>query len=308
MFVFFEIFGLPTVFKKPSFVKIFSRKMEIFKNSELENRFQLYKIIFTKVLKNFRARVEKDGGFFWQSPCASNERRFVFAVFVFFSRKKFMREYLRETYFLDFTNEAVRAFAEANSSENLSPKQNAVRLYYAVRDGFKYNPYVLDLRKEGLKASSLLKKNNGYCIEKALLLAAAARSIEIPSRLSFYIVSNHIATGRIEKILKTKKLVFHGAAELYLGGRWLKATPAFDRRLCLRLGVAPLEFDGTEDAVFQQFDDSGNHFMEYLHSYGEFSDMPYDLALSEFIKHYPHVFASKEFLRGELIFDLSMSK
>lgn len=215
-----------------------------------------------------------------------------------------MKHYLEPTYFIDFDNPEVQAFAEENSDKKKSAKENAIELFYAVRDGFKYNPYVLDLRKEGLKASSLLKKNNGYCIEKALLLAATARFVGIPSRLSFYIVANHIATGRIEKVLKTNKLVFHGATEFYLDGKWLKVTPAFDARLCHHLGVATLEFNGTEDAIFQQFDVKGNAFMEYLHSYGDFADLPYQLAISEFIKHYPHIFESKDYMSEDLVYNL----
>lgn len=219
-----------------------------------------------------------------------------------------MQKYLEPTYFIDFDNRDVQAFAEVNSDKDQTNKENAIQLYYAVRDGYKYNPYILDLRKEGLKASSLLKKKSGYCIEKAMLLAAAARYVGIPSRLSFYIVANHIATGKIEKVLGTNKLVFHGATEFYLNEKWLKVTPAFDARLCHYLGVATLEFDGTEDAIFQQFDEKGNEFMEYLHDYGNFDDMPYDLAISEFIKHYPHIFGSKEYLREELVYDLGINK
>lgn len=217
-----------------------------------------------------------------------------------------MKKYLEPTYFLDFDNAEVQAFAEAHSSKKQSNKENAIQLYYAVRDGFKYDPYKLDLRKSGLKASSLLKKKSGYCIEKAVLLAAAARYVKIPSRLSFYIVANHIATGKIEKVLKTNKLVFHGATEFYLDDKWLKVTPAFDARLCKHLGVATLEFDGKLDSIFQQFDNNGNIFMKYLHEYGDFDDMPYDLAISEFIKHYPHIFESEEFTTQKLVYDLAI--
>lgn len=215
-----------------------------------------------------------------------------------------MQKYLQPTYFLDFESADVQAFAKSNSSKNQNNKENAIQLYYAVRDGFKYNPYKLDLRKVGLKASSLLRKKSGYCIEKAVLLAAVGRYVEVPSRLSFYIVANHIATEKIEKVLQTNKLVFHGATEFYLDEKWLKVTPAFDARLCKHLNVATLEFDGTEDSIFQQFDNSGNVFMKYLHEYGDFDDMPYDLAISEFIKHYPHIFEGKEYTTEELVYNL----
>lgn len=216
-----------------------------------------------------------------------------------------MQEYLQPTEFLDFNNEAVREFAEKNTAEMQTEKEKAVALYYAVREGFQYNPYILDLRKEGLKASSLLKRNRGYCVEKAILLAASARAVGVPSRLSFYIVRNHIATEKLEKALKKNYLVFHGAAEVFLDGKWLKTTPAFNKNLCKYLGVEPLEFDGTRDSIFQEYDKSGNTFMEYLHDYGDFADLPYNLYLEELEKHYPHIFGNEKYTNGDLIYDFT---
>ncbi len=216
-----------------------------------------------------------------------------------------MQEYLQPTEFLDFDQAAVRDYAERAAQTGTDDVARAVRLYYAVRDDFAYDPYLLDLRREGLRASTLLQKTRGYCVEKAVLLAATARAVGIPSRLSFYIVQNHIATGKIERILRTNKLVFHGAAEMFLQGHWVKATPAFNRALCVRLGVAPLEFDGVNDAVFQQYDNAGNTFMDYLHDYGNFPDLPYHLYLSELQKHYPHLMDDAQRQRAELVYDLN---
>ena len=182
-----------------------------------------------------------------------------------------MKEYLQPTEFLNFDDESVREFAMRNSDGATTEKEKAVKLYYAVRDGFQYNPNILDLRREGLKASDLLKRNRGYCVEKAVLLAASARAVGVPSRLSFYIVRNHIATDKLEKLLQKNYLVFHGAAELFLDNKWLKTTPAFNKKLCDFLKVEPLEFDGETDSIFQEFDKAGNTFMKYLHDYGAFS-------------------------------------
>lgn len=216
-----------------------------------------------------------------------------------------MIEFLQPTEFLDFDNQTVKDFAEQNTIEAKNDTEKAVRLYYAVRDGFQYNPYLLDLRREGLKASNLLARNHGYCVEKAVLLAASARAVGVPSRLSFYIVRNHIATDKLEQKLKKNYLVFHGAAEVFLEGNWLKTTPAFNKSLCQYLGVAPLEFDGTKDSIFQEFDHLGNVFMTYLHDYGAFSDLPYDLYLEELNKHYPHIFDNQEYSNGNLIYDFT---
>ena len=64
-----------------------------------------------------------------------------------------MNEYLEPTEFLDFDQQSVREFAEKNTVGAQNDTEKAVKLYYAVRDGFQYNPYILDLRREGLTAN-----------------------------------------------------------------------------------------------------------------------------------------------------------
>lgn len=210
--------------------------------------------------------------------------------------------FLRSATYIDSDSAAVQAFASAHTTPAGSPTDNAIRLYYAVRDGFRYDPYHLDLRREAMKASSFLARDSGYCGEKACLLAAAARAVGIPSRLGFAIVRNHIGTERLEEYLKTYKLVFHGFTELYLNGKWVKATPAFNKELCDKLGVKPLEFDGENDSIFQEFDRKGGRFMEYLHDYGTFSDLPRELFISEIQLHYPHFFEEGEAERLGIFF------
>lgn len=214
-----------------------------------------------------------------------------------------MENYLKPTEFIDSDHEAVREFAHRHTAGVISDKEKAVKLYYAVRDGFQYDPYVLDLRRPSVRASALLGKTRGYCVEKALLLAASSRVVGVPSRVSFYIVRNHIATERLARALEKDYLVFHGAAEMYIEGRWVKATPAFNKKLCDFLGVDAIEFDGTSDAIFQEFDRKGNVFMEYLHNYGAFDDMPYQMFLEELDKHYPHVTRNPRFVSEELVYD-----
>jgi len=191
--------------------------------------------------------------------------------------------------FIDSDHPEVQKFARKVVGEENDPIEQAKLLYLAVRDGFWYNPFKLHLTKEAVKASHLLTRNFGYCIEKACLLAAAARVVGIPSRLGFANVRNHIGTEKLEKILGTDVLVFHGFTELFLNNKWVKATPAFNKELCEKLGVEPLEFNGLEDSVFQAYSKTGNQFMEYLHDHGSFDDVPYDLFIAAFEKHYGHL-------------------
>lgn len=201
-----------------------------------------------------------------------------------------MDKYLKSAHFIDSNHPDVIRYAKETIGKESDPLKKSLKLYYRIRDEFKYFPYNIDLNPNALRASELLKKNKGYCIEKANLLAASCRSVNIPSRLGFAIVTNHIGTQNLEKILKTNKLVFHGYTEIFLEGQWVKATPAFDRALCERLGVHPLEFDGKTDSIFQEYNKDGGRFMEYQHDYGTFPDIPYDLMIEEFKKYYPHLF------------------
>ena len=42
----------------------------------------------------------------------------------------------------------------------------------------------------------------------------------------------------------TNYFAWHGFTEVLLGDRWVKASPTFNSTLCVRFGVAPLDFDG----------------------------------------------------------------
>lgn len=200
-----------------------------------------------------------------------------------------LAQYLRSTEFINSNHPKVQGFAQQAILGAKDDVEMVKRLYYVVRDGFRYDPYRLDFSKEAMKASSLLKRDYGYCIEKSCLFAAACRVIGVPSRLGFANVRNHIGTAKLEAVLQTDVLVFHGYAEIYLNGKWIKVTPVFNKELCEKLNVAPLEFNPNGDSVFQEYDQNGGLFMEYLHQYGHFEDIPYDFFMSELIKNYPHL-------------------
>ena len=99
---------------------------------------------------------------------------------------------------------------------------------------------------------------------KATLLAAACRAIGIPARVGFADVRNHLSTARMREVMQTDVFYWHGYAVLLLDGAWRKATPAFNRELCERFDLLPLEFDGRADSLYHPFDRQGHRHMEYL--------------------------------------------
>jgi transglutaminase-like putative cysteine protease len=199
-----------------------------------------------------------------------------------------MKEYLCSTPFLDFQHDSFNEFT-AKIDRTLPEKEIAIALYFLVRDAFLYDPYHLDLTTEGLKASNVLSKKRSWCVEKSSVLAACLRKFGIPSRLGYAIVTNHIGVEKLTHYLRCEEIVFHGFVDVYLNGKWVKCTPAFDQRICRVSGVTPLDWDGETDSLFQEFD-QGKKFMEYKHFYGTFNDVPIELMNAEMKAHYPHLF------------------
>jgi len=206
-----------------------------------------------------------------------------------------MLDALKPTGTIDSEHPAVVAFAEANAGGLADSRELAVKLYYAVRDGIRYDPYALVLTIPGLRASRTLELGKAWCVPKAILLTAACRALGIPARLGFADVRNHLSTERMRQTMKTDVFYWHGYTAIELDGQWLKATPAFNIELCEKFRIKPLEFDGYEDSIYHPFDLDGHQHMEYLRFHGEFDDLPFDEMMNDFARHY-----SREMTQGPL--------
>ena len=196
-------------------------------------------------------------------------------------------EHLQPTAAIDSDHPAVMAFAREHAQGH-DERERAVALNLAVRDGFRYDPYRIDLSLPGMRASGVLEKGYGWCVPKAVLLAAAARAVGIPARLGFADVRNHLSTERMRRTMQTDTFYWNGYTELWLDGAWRKATPAFNIELCERFGLLPLEFDGVHDSLYHAFDKSGHRHMEYLNQRGSFSDLPLAELRADFERLYPN--------------------
>jgi transglutaminase-like putative cysteine protease len=193
---------------------------------------------------------------------------------------------------MDFDKPAVaRVAREIVSGHDPSDKaEMATKMFYFVRDTIPYKVlWGLPTRKY-LKASETLSRGYGFCIPKAILLAALARANGIPSRLHFADIINHLASENLQKAMGSKLFVFHGYAELFLDGAWLKVNPAFDLALTENKGYFPVDFNGTRDAVFQQTDKLGNPHFEYVRDRGTYADVPFKEIVDAWIEAYGNAF------------------
>ena len=194
--------------------------------------------------------------------------------------------HLTSTPVIDSGHPKVIEFTKAHSNEMASDTQNALALYYAVRDSIRYDPYHIDLETKGFKASTTLETKFGWCVPKAVLLTACCRAAGIPARLGFADVKNHLTSEKLRREMNTDIFMWHGYSDIYLQEKWVKATPAFNLSLCEKANIHPLEFDGTEDSIYHEFDKAGNRHMEYVNHHGVFDDLPYEQILDTFAKHY----------------------
>ncbi len=211
--------------------------------------------------------------------------------------------------FIDSDHPLVIDFAERWRGASRDPREQAVSLYRAVRDEIRYNPYVFSADHDTLKASHALAAGESYCVPKALLLAACARHCGIPARIGLADVRNHLSTPRLIEMLRSEVFAMHGYTELFLEGRWVKATPAFNLALCRMFKVAPLEFDGRTDSVFHPFNAKGERYMEYLVDHGQFDDLPVELFFAHLRRCYSHLFeVDSAFLRGDLQAEVAAMK
>jgi hypothetical protein len=180
---------------------------------------------------------------------------------------------------MDFVDNLVAAKAKelVQGIPDENDIERGIKLFYFVRDEIKYvvkynNQYYT---KPNLKATRTLERGYGFCIQKAVLLAALARAIGIPSRLHFNDIVNHMTSKKYIEYVGNDRFLYHGYTELFLGEKWVEANVAFDKELCERKNWPIIDFDGIKPGLFAHHDANGNPFIDYVKDHGSFADVPY---------------------------------
>jgi len=180
-----------------------------------------------------------------------------------------------------FLSEAAEA-ARGNSN-----RERLTGLYYFVRDGVRYNPYVIEFDNWPERPHTVWQRKQGHCVDKAMMFVLAARNLGFNARLGLARVRNHAGTSRFEEMLGTDVLVPHGYAAVLVEENWVKCTSVFNKELCEKLNIEPLEWDGTTDSLLQESDKLNRTYMEYLEDYGLFDHVPVRFMLDKMKEEYP---------------------
>ena len=198
--------------------------------------------------------------------------------------------YVMPSHFVESDCLEVQGFVSSalrDLSPDASRREKAIRLFDAVRDDIRYDPYCFALDEDSYRASRIAGAEAAFCVPKAILLAACLRAVGIPAALGFADVRNHLNTPKLQELMDSDLFIYHGYVQLWLDGEPYKVTPAFNMELCERFGVKPLIFDGYHDALFHEFDEENHRHMEYVNDRGLFVDAPIKEFLAAFSETYP---------------------
>ncbi|MFX1444513.1 MAG: transglutaminase family protein [Promethearchaeota archaeon] len=198
-----------------------------------------------------------------------------------------LKLYLKPTFFIDSDSKEITDLTNKITKDTNDVKEKAKLIFYWTRDEILYNPYeTFTFEREDYKASHIIKQMKGWCVQKACVLAALARALQIPSRLHFADIRNHQVPEKLKKAMKTDLFVYHGYTELFVDGSWLKATPAFNLSLCEKFNLKTVEFDGVHDGMLPEKTLDGQKYIEYKKDRGITSDFPFDLLMKTIRKYY----------------------
>ncbi|MBN1383215.1 MAG: transglutaminase domain-containing protein [Deltaproteobacteria bacterium] len=185
-----------------------------------------------------------------------------------------MEEYLKATAAIEADHPLIRAKADELAGDCQSARDKALRLFTFVRDQIPYNLFMISMHPDDFRASFVLEAGKGYCVQKAVLLCALARSAGIPSRLALAGIRNHRIPKSLKARLGRNEFPGHGYNQFLLDDHWVSAAATFDTALCKRIGVPVVEFDGRNDAMLPGRALDGGPYIEYLEHFGHFTDLP----------------------------------
>jgi len=186
------------------------------------------------------------------------------------------QQYLRSTFFIDCDSPAVMEKSGELTAGILEVRDRAIHIFNFVRDQIRYNVYSPRPSPEEFKASHVLSRKEGYCVQKAVLLVALARAARIPARLRFAEIRQHLTSGEFLEKRGSNLFPCHGLTDLNIDGRWVRATPTYDVEYCKKVGVMPIAFNGENDALLPLHTLDGRLNVEYIGDRGFFEDLPLD--------------------------------
>ncbi|RKY79993.1 hypothetical protein DRQ07_05860 [candidate division KSB1 bacterium] len=185
-------------------------------------------------------------------------------------------DFLKPTSLINSDSELIIETAEKICLHKKTDIRKIEKLFYFIRDRIRYVFRITD-NPEDLKASIILKKRVGFCTQKAILLTALLRSMNIPSGIAFFTIFDHFmkyssGMGRL--------IEYHGITACYTNSKWFFIDPTLDSTLCNSENRPVTDFSPDNHCFMPRKDKSGNDHIEYL----KFRGLCSDIVAEPFIK------------------------
>jgi hypothetical protein len=194
-------------------------------------------------------------------------------------------EFLGPTQFVESTHPAIVARVRELGLSALSPRARAARLFEHVRTEVRYE-FMARFQREEYLASNILANNQGFCVQKAVLLASLARAADLPAAIVLCDMRDHALPEKVVRSLGTDVMHHPGLNALHVDGAWLMVDASLDPKFLDKKRYPRVAFDGTADALLPAHTIDGARAAEYLTFHGRFADLPFEQTTQAFIAGY----------------------
>jgi len=137
----------------------------------------------------------------------------------------------------DFDNQLIQSKINQLKIKSNNPWERTKLIFDFVRDNIVYDfaPEVIGL--SSWYASVILKKGLGFCHQKAIVLTALLRAVEIPTCLVFHNVKDYILVNtRFKDLLPDGFLPLHALVAVNISDKWYRLDATLDSKLCNKKG------------------------------------------------------------------------
>jgi transglutaminase-like putative cysteine protease len=168
---------------------------------------------------------------------------------------------------------AIRELADriAGTAEGT---EAACLLFEWVRDEIRYDMAPDVEGREDWCATGTLERGQGFCQQKAVLLASLLRARGIPAGVVLQDLLDHKIPPAYVELIGSQRLELHGLTCAFLDGRWVRLDPTLPRAFVEKKRYRLVEFDGENDAVLALTDLDGRPHFEVLEELGTWPDLP----------------------------------
>jgi len=187
--------------------------------------------------------------------------------------------------FIDSASPELQALAALITEGSVSKRELAIRAFEHIRDSVPYE-FMAKFRPDQYRAMHVLDAGRGFCVQKAVLLAALLRACGIPSALVLGNLKDHTMPRRIVKALGTNVMHGHGFTAVWLDGEWLLVDASHDARFATRKGYELVSWDGACDALIAATALDGRRHAQFVALQGVFLDLPFEALLKLFAEAY----------------------